>query len=182
VTSVAAGFSANTLTDAGWTDVVREHSPRVVAAVMALGLDRDRAGDIVQQTWTELFAKIRRGELGDASFPGLAIRHARYRTFDLMRADERERRRRAGFEAVDDVPAPLPTAVAALTEAQVKAVKRALAACSPTHQQVFRLVYARPGLPHGEVAAKLGLSVQRVRQSMCELRRKLRAVIAEEDV
>ena len=36
-----------------------------------------------------------------------------------------------------------------------------------------------PGLPHDEIAAIVGLSTQRVRQSLCELRGKLRTAIED---
>jgi RNA polymerase sigma-70 factor (ECF subfamily) len=39
---------------------------------------------------------------------------------------------------------------------------------------VFRLAYGGEGLSHAEVARRVGLSLQRVRQILCEVRAKLR--------
>jgi RNA polymerase sigma-70 factor (ECF subfamily) len=41
------------------------------------------------------------------------------------------------------------------------------------------LIYENPDLPHAEAAAQVGLSVQRVRQILCEVRKRLRAVLSE---
>ena len=54
--------------------------------------------------------------------------------------------------------------------------------CSTSAQNVFRTVYEEPGLSHSEAAAKLGLSVQRVRQVICEVRKKLRRAIDAAEV
>jgi RNA polymerase sigma-70 factor (ECF subfamily) len=45
---------------------------------------------------------------------------------------------------------------------------------------VFHLVYGR-GQSHGETAAEVGLSVQRVRQILCELRQQAREALEEEN-
>jgi DNA-directed RNA polymerase specialized sigma24 family protein len=42
-------------------------------------------------------------------------------------------------------------------------------------------VYEDPGVPHAEVAVKVGLSVQRVRQILCEVRKTLREALEVRD-
>ena len=56
----------------------------------------------------------------------------------------------------------------------------ALATCSPTARKVFRLVYATPGGNAASAAKELGLSLQRVRQILCETRVQFARAIEEE--
>ena len=53
--------------------------------------------------------------------------------------------------------------------------KARLAELSPSARKVFELLYGDPHLSHAEIAARIGLSVQRVRQIICEVRKELRA-------
>jgi RNA polymerase sigma-70 factor (ECF subfamily) len=46
---------------------------------------------------------------------------------------------------------------------------------------VFELVYDHPELGYAEVAAQVGLSVQRVKQIVFEVRKRLRGALAEGD-
>jgi len=52
-----------------------------------------------------------------------------------------------------------------------------LSRCSPNARSVFRLVYGGEGLDHAQVAERLGLSLQRVRQIVCEVRKLLRGAV-----
>jgi hypothetical protein len=56
---------------------------------------------------------------------------------------------------------------------RVARVLAALATCSPLARKVFRLVYATPGGTAATAANELGLSLQRVRQILCETRRHI---------
>jgi RNA polymerase sigma-70 factor (ECF subfamily) len=56
-----------------------------------------------------------------------------------------------------------------------------LSACSDSAKKVFRLAYGGDGLSHAEVAERVGLSLQRVRQILCEVRAKLRTALEGED-
>ena len=51
---------------------------------------------------------------------------------------------------------------------------------APTARKVFRLVYATPGGTVSQAAKEVGLSLQRVRQILCETRRHIRRALAEE--
>ena len=46
-------------------------------------------------------------------------------------------------------------------------------------RQIFLAVYGPEGRSHAEVARDLGLSVQRVRQALCEVRARVRAALRE---
>src|SRR5439155_21217242 len=58
-------------------------------------------------------------------------------------------------------------------------ILRELAACPPRARQIFRAVYGASGRSQAEVARDLGLSVQRVRQAVCEVRARMRAALKE---
>jgi RNA polymerase sigma-70 factor (ECF subfamily) len=53
--------------------------------------------------------------------------------------------------------------------------------CSPAARRVFAAVYEDPDAPHAAAAEKLGMSVQRVRQTLCEVRGRLRRAVEGSD-
>jgi len=160
-----------------WDAIIRRHHHRVVISVLALGVRPSRAHEIANDAWARLLEKRLAGELETMAFPGLAITQARFLAFDDLRATARERRRRQGLEAIRDLA--LPAVGQAFSEAELQTIAAALADCSQRQQMVFRMIYANPGVPHDKLAAKLGLSVQRVRQILCEVRRAIRDRLAE---
>jgi len=58
-------------------------------------------------------------------------------------------------------------------------VLAALTTCSLTARKVFGLVYGKPGGNAAAAAQQLGLSLQRVRQILCETRAHLRRALEE---
>ena len=64
-----------------------------------------------------------------------------------------------------------------MTEERVTRAVEVLSGCSPSAKKVFRLAYGGDGLSHAEVAERVGLSLQRVRQILCEIRAKLRTAL-----
>ena len=68
-----------------------------------------------------------------------------------------------------------------VTEERVECAVEVLSACSDSAKKVFRLAYGGDGLSHAEVAERVGLSLQRVRQILCEVRAKLRTALEGED-
>lgn len=160
-----------------WDGIIREHHQRVVVSVIALGFRPARAHELANEAWEKLFEKRVAGELETMSFPGLALAQARFLALDDLRAAARERRRREGLDAIRDLAMPADPPV--LTGAQVQTIRGALAACSEQQQRVFRRASANPELPDAKIAEKVGLSVQRVRQIMCEVRKAIRDSLAE---
>ena len=157
-----------------WDNAIRRHDRSVYLSVLALGLPPDRAREVVQAAWTRLIEQHGRGALAELELPGLAIRQARFLALDELRRGKVEMRVLAAVPAPDE--APDVERVAASRE-QIARVLDALAACSPSARRVFRGVYATPGGTAATVARELGLSVQRVRQILCETRAHLRKVV-----
>lgn len=157
-----------------WDDAIRQHDRRVYLSVLALGLSPERAREIVQATWTRLIEQHARGALAELELPGLAIRQARFLALNELRRGKLETRTLA---AVPDPPAALDAERVVGSREEIDRVLAALATCSPTARKVFGLVYAAPGGSAAAAAKELGLSLQRVRQILCETRAHLRRAL-----
>ena len=157
-----------------WDAAIRQYDRRVYLSVLALGLPADRAREIVQATWTRLMEQHARGAIAELELPGLAIRQARFLALNELRRVRREHRTLA---AVPDAPPPANVEQLVGSREEFARVLAAVATCSPTARQVFRLVYATPGGSAASAAKELGLSLQRVRQILCEMRVHIRAAV-----
>jgi RNA polymerase sigma factor (sigma-70 family) len=160
-----------------WDDAVRRHDHRVYLSVLALGLGPERAREITQAAWTRLIEQHQRGALEAIELPGLAIRQARFLAFNELSRTRVENRVLA---AVPDPPAGPDTESVVGSRQEIERVLTALATCSPTARKVFRLVYATPGGTAAEAAKQVGLSLQRIRQILCETRHHIRRALAED--
>jgi len=166
-----------------WDALIARHHRRVVVSLLARGIRVDRAQELAQEAWTRLIQQQQRGLLTELRLPNLAITQAAFLAAD----DARRSRREAIAGNVEELPErqhPVDPAVSAerrlLSEEQLARAHEALAGCSPSSRNVFLLACDGQELPHAEVAARVGLSVQRVRQILCEVRKKLRTSLEEE--
>jgi RNA polymerase sigma factor (sigma-70 family) len=157
-----------------WDDAIRTHDRRVYLSVLALGVAPDRARELVQAAWTRLIEQHASGALATIELPGLAIRQARF----LAMSDHKRDRALVRVLAAVPEPADPPSVdrVVAGRE-QLARVLDALATCSATERQVFRLVYATPNGTASTAAKEIGLSLQRVRQILCEIRSHIRKAL-----
>jgi RNA polymerase sigma-70 factor (ECF subfamily) len=135
-----------------------------------------------------LMAQQRAGQLRTLELPGLAIAQVRW----LAREARRTWARRASIaptvaatgpetEVADPCEDNDPTARAEQDD-RARRVRLALAACPQRMQQVMLAVYGSDPRTHAEVARELGLSVQRVRQTVCEARARIRRTLAEQEM
>ncbi len=158
-----------------WDDAIREHDRRVYLSVLALGLPPDRAREVTQMTWTRLIEQYAKGKLAELELPGLAIRQAR---FYALNEHQRARTEMRVLAAVPEPAAGDPERAIANRE-ELARVLAALETCSPQARRVFRLVYATPGGTAQAAAQAVGLSLQRVRQILCETRAHIRKELAK---
>ena len=163
-----------TVTPEVWDDAIRRHDRRVYLSVLALGLAPDRAKEIVQATWTRLMEQHASGALTELDFPGLAIRQARFLALNELQRRKVEMRVLA---SVPEAPAQPDVDRIVASREQMERVLDALATCSPTAKKIFRLVYATPGGNCASAAKEVGLSLQRVRQILCETRNHIRRAL-----
>jgi RNA polymerase sigma-70 factor (ECF subfamily) len=167
-----------------WSALVQRHNHRVVVALLARGVRVDKAKDIAQESWMRLVEQQRQGRLERLQLPGLAIAQATFLWLESARRETTARR----HEPIDE---PAIAAVLAdphadaesrlVTEERVDCAVGVLSSCSDSAKKVFRLAYGGDGLSHAEVAERVGLSLQRVRQILCEVRAKLRTALEGED-
>ena len=166
-----------------WSALVARHNHRVVVSLLARGLRVDKAKDVAQEAWIRLVEQQRLGKLDRLQLPGLAIAQATFLALEAARREANARR----HEPIDEtglaasLADPRCDAESRLvTEERVDRAVEVLSRCSPSAKKVFRLAYGGDGLSHTEVADRVGLSLQRVRQILCEVRAKLRTALEGE--
>ena len=158
-----------------WDEAVRAHNARVVASLLALSIPFDQAEELADQAWARLIEQERAGQLAEVKLPGLAIKQARFLALDWRKEQARQA---ATPDDVVDVGAADPER-ALIARRDVETALRVLAAASPSARAVFYHLYDDPPPSHDEVAARVGLSLQRVRQILCEVRKKIRQALSE---
>ena len=160
-----------------WSSLVHKHNHRVVVTLLARGIRIDRAKDIAQEAWIRLVEQQRQGRLDRLQLPGLAIAQATFLALEACRRDAHAKRHDSIDESAvasaladprDDAESRM------ITEERVQRAIEVLSQCNPSAREVFRLAYGGEGLSHSDVARRIGLSLQRVRQILCEVRARLR--------
>ncbi len=159
-----------------WDAAIRRYDRAVYSSVLALGLAPERAREIAQAAWTRLIERHARGALPSIELPGLAIRQARFLGLTEL---SRARTEKRVLAAVPDLP-PQPDLERQVgNREQIDRVLDALASCPPNARKIFRLVYA-DGKTAAAAAQEVGLSLQRVRQILCETRSHIRNALGED--
>jgi len=159
-----------------WDVAIRAHGRRVFLSVLALGVAPEHAREIAQQAWTRLIEQHAAGALAELELPGLAIRQARFLALTELQRNKTEKRVLAAVPDPADEPA-LDRVIDGKRE--IERVLDALATCSPMAKKVFRLVYATPNGSPAAAAREVGLSLQRVRQILCETRKHIRTAMEQ---
>lgn len=162
-----------------WNELIRRHDRRVFVSLLSKGVQPPRAREITQETWMRLIEQQRAGKLPELKLPGLAVTQADF----LARTD----RRRAGPAVldIDDEDQPIQVAddrpdqeTRILDKQQLEKAMEALQGCSERSRTIFTTVY-HEGLSAAEASTRFGISIQRVRQTLCEVRGKLREALGE---
>jgi RNA polymerase sigma factor (sigma-70 family) len=161
---------------AAWEALVRRHTRQVLVSLLARGLTLEQAQELAQEAWTRLWHQHLRGALRTVELPGLAITQAGFLARDARRRLRHAPESADDARAAQDVVAPLPSAEARLASAQaLEAVRRELSRLPESRRHLFEL--AQDGVPHAEIARRLQLTPQRVRQLVWEIRSRLRALL-----
>lgn len=151
---------------AAWNTLVSRYGERVVLALIADGVPPVQAREFAQEAWMRLMEASDRGGLKFLQLPGLAVRQAQF----LARTEARKIG--AARMPVGDVASE--SGEVAVSRELLAATCRELAKMPAQARAVFALLYGPPGHSPKEVAAQLGISTQRVRQIVCEIRKRLR--------
>jgi DNA-directed RNA polymerase specialized sigma24 family protein len=158
-----------------WSELISRHQHKVLVAILARGVPLERAREIAQETWLRLMEQQRAGRLDSLVLPGLAIVQAGF----LAANDRRRGTLPALFAHQPESAAPASAEESVIGRERLARVQRALADCPAGARRVFELVYDHPELGYAEVASRVGLSVQRVKQVVFEVRQRLRGALAE---
>jgi RNA polymerase sigma-70 factor (ECF subfamily) len=164
-----------------WDELIRRHSPRVRLVLLARGVPLDAADDLVQEAWVRLIEQQRLGRLQALELPGLAIAQARWLALEAARTRSRRERIVGHFPWGLEVGKDRDAESVAIHAERLARVERELTACPRRAREVFDAVYGPGGHSQAEVAKSLGLSVQRVRQILCEVRARARRALIEAD-
>jgi RNA polymerase sigma factor (sigma-70 family) len=160
-----------------WDEVIARHGRRVVVSLLARGLPLDSAKELADDAWVRIIQQHRSGRLTELRIPGLVIVQALW----MLRDDRRRTMRREALgAAAGHDPAMLAepdVEERLLAREQLRQVMKVVEGAPPTARRVFELTYGEPPRSVNEVAEQLGISVQRVRQVACELRKRIRAAL-----
>lgn len=151
-----------------WKAAVAAHDHKLIISLLAAGLRLDEARDVAQEAWLRLMENTHR--LERIELPGLVIRQASFIVADRQRAQ----RRRGQVEGAETLHAPETAEGATHARELLAAVTAELATATPRARDVFFAVLNAPDEAHRSLAAKEGLSLQRFRQVLCEVRARLR--------
>lgn len=164
-----------------WSELIRLHHRGVVLSLVATGFEFRAAEELAHEAWARLIEKQQQGRLTELRLPGLAITQARFLAWEDRRRQALQRTRNvtatdgsADHLLVDRNPDPEQRL---LSRQQARQALDVVARAPASTQRLFCLLYAEPTLPHADAARTLGLSVQRVRQILCELRKDVRAAL-----
>ncbi len=169
--------SAAALLPGDWEALIRLHEQPVFLSLLAQGVRPSRARELTHDAFTRLFERWSDGRLDLLSLPGLAIAQARF----LALADGRLGRSAHSdvmelTEHADGRPSPEQQLAA---RQLVAGLERALEACPKRARELYTLAFTHPEVRHEVLAARAGISVQRLRQTLCEVRARLRDAVKE---
>lgn len=156
-----------------WQALIAKYERNVLLSLLARGVRIDRARELMQETWLRLIEQQRQGKLDRLELPGLAIVQARF--LELSQ----QRQLRAAVDELTERVEQITPEHELFSKEQLARAQAVLEHCPPSAQRVFTLVYEQPQLPHQQVAERVGLSLQRVRQILCETRKRLREALEE---
>lgn len=154
-----------------WSALIATHNRRVLLALIAHGVLPAQAREVAQEAWLRLITQADAKKLDRLELPGLAIRQA------LFLARSEQRKPGSQTERLESAPEEASSSMEETYFSREKLQKahQRLQDLSPSSRAIFERLYAEPSLSHAELATRVGLSVQRVRQIICEVRKVLRA-------
>jgi RNA polymerase sigma-70 factor (ECF subfamily) len=151
-----------------WNELIRLHNRRVVLGLIAAGLRPSQAQDLAQEAWLRLIRQADLGRLEALHLPGLVIRQALF-LFKKQTITE------VSVEQASVEPSMSASAEERyFNRERLQRARERLGALPERARTVFTMLYQDPQLSHAELASRVGLSVQRVRQILCEVRKELR--------
>lgn len=161
-----------------WDALIRLYDQTVFLSLLAGGVKPVAARELCHDTWARLYEQWRAGRLDLLQLPGLAIAQARFLAMEEHRRSSRVSP--LGDETLERVDPQASPEERASARQQVNRVEAALGDCPPRARALFELALAHPDVPHAELAERSGISLQRLRQALCEVRARLRVALKED--
>ena len=167
-----------------WDSLIEQHNRRVVVTLLGRGIPLERAKEIADDAWVRIIQQHRAGRLAELRIPGIVIMQALFLARDVQRqqmrraaVDARLAPELAGLGGNDGFGEDVEQRV--LAREQLRRIAKVVEAASPSARRVFELSFGENSVAAPEIAEQLGISLQRVRQIGCELRKRIRAVLGE---
>jgi RNA polymerase sigma factor (sigma-70 family) len=157
-----------------WDRLIRIHNRRILNALLAQRVPLHDAKDLAQEAWLRLIERSKSGQLEHLELPGLAITQSRYLLADRRRHDK------VASARADAAQSQRDTSDQELTldsRQMLSDLYLAFGRCSNREKQVFSQVVDNADRSYAEVGDSLGLSTQRVKQIVCDVRKKLRGAL-----
>lgn len=177
---VGESKTRETPADVDWDAHMQRYGRRVVVSLLARGVLPERAKELAQDAWFRVIQAHRRGKLPELKVPGIVIKQAAF----LLHDDRRRSSSRYAHEPIDEAAQPQPDErefeAQLAARHQLRQVQAVIKDAHPNARRVFEMMYGGDAHSASEIAEALGLSVQRVRQIGCELRKTLRRELQTE--
>jgi len=164
------------MTPPDWPRLIEQHHHPVVLALLARGVRLRRARELASDAFAHLYLAHRLGRLPTLDLPGLAIRQATFLLLQGLRP-----RRHLPLDGAPEVAGleaggASPEARAAARQ-ELDLARAALAGLGPRARELYQLQLEHPEVAHADLAPRAGVSLQRFRQTLCEVRARLRAAL-----
>lgn len=157
-------------------ELFADHKGRLEALVTRRVRDRDAAEDIVQ----DIFARILKAGSAGSLEADTRILYAAARHAAIDHSMTMVRRQALWARRVPEQATQSPPSAAAALEAKdaLAALDRALAELSPRAREIF-ILHRVNGMPNGEIAARLGITVSAVEKQLARAFRHCQKRLAD---
>lgn len=167
-----------TVTPERWAQAYAQHHHTVVLAMLANGVRLDEARELAHDAWARIFEQTQIGKVTNVELPGLIIRQAYFLWVESRRRESTRGQRNGTLDEAKAVADPRSTPEDTVSGRELLgAVQQVMAAASPRQRSVLSAVVTSPGAQHADLAKHEGVSLQRFRQVLCEVRSQLRAAV-----
>lgn len=161
-----------------WAQEYATHHHTVVLALVANGVRLDEARELAHDAWARIYEQVSTERIDAIELPGLVIRQAFFLLAENRRRTSTRAQRDGSVDEAMSVASQQPSPEETVAGRQLLgAVAAAMAGSSVRAQSVLSAVMSGPDVLHAELAKHEGVSLQRFRQILCEVRAQLRSAL-----
>jgi RNA polymerase sigma-70 factor (family 1) len=163
--------------EASFTRLFHLYNPRIYGQLLKLTKDEHKARELVQETFIRLWT--RRALLKGMEHPAAYLARIASSIFINQLESESARRRRETAYAAGPIESNSPTEQFLEAREVSGIIDRAVSALPEKRQEIFRLS-REGGLTHEQIATRLGLSIQTVKNQVGTALKAIQAAISRE--